>query len=91
MQGSGWLAKNTFDHAHESPIVMTLPLLLLAFGSIFAGMLFSNFYIGKLQYTFWGDSLVLHDSKHQYLPFIQILIVKSSVAIGVILAALVYF
>ena len=83
--------KKTFDHAHESPLVMTLPLILLAFGSIFAGLLFSNFYIGKMQYSFWGNSIILHEGKHLYLPFIQTLIVKSSVAIGVILAALIYF
>ena len=81
----------TYDHAHESPLVMTIPLILLAFGSIFAGIFFSNFYIGKLQYSFWGDSIILHDGKHHYLPFIQTLIVKSSVAIGVMLAALIYF
>jgi NADH-quinone oxidoreductase subunit L len=80
-----------FDHAHESPQVMTLPLLLLAFGSIFAGLLFSNFYIGKMQYSFWGDSIILHYSKDHYLPFTQTLIIKSSVAIGVMLAALIYF
>jgi NADH-quinone oxidoreductase subunit L len=83
--------KKTFDHAHESPLVMTLPLILLAFGSIFAGLLFSNFYIGKMQYSFWGNSIILHESKNHYLPFIQTLIVKSSVAIGVMLAALIYF
>ena len=83
--------KKTFDHAHESPLVMPLPLLLLAFGSIFAGLLFSNFYIGKMQYSFWGESIILHEGKHHYLPFIQTLIIKSSVAIGVMLAALIYF
>jgi NADH-quinone oxidoreductase subunit L len=81
----------TYDHAHESPLVMTLPLALLAFGSIFVGMFFADYYIGKMQYVFWGDSLVVHEGKHYYLPFIQTLIVKSSVAIGVMLAALIYF
>jgi NADH-quinone oxidoreductase subunit L len=70
---------------------MTLPLALLAFGSIFVGMFFADYYIGKMQYVFWGDSLVVHEGKHYYLPFIQTLIVKSSVAIGVMLAALIYF
>src|SRR6056300_1167360 len=83
--------KNTFDHAHESPLVMTLPLAFLAFGSVFMGMFFADYYIGKIQYVFWGDSLILHEGKHYYLPFIQTLIVKSSVAIGVMLAALIYF
>lgn len=30
------------DHAHESPRVMTAPLVVLAFGSIFAGMVWYN-------------------------------------------------
>ena len=30
------------DHAHESPRVMTAPLVVLAFGSIFAGMIWYN-------------------------------------------------
>ncbi|TJZ90093.1 NADH-quinone oxidoreductase subunit L [Paracoccus gahaiensis] len=30
------------DHAHESPRVMTAPLIVLAFGSIFAGMIWYN-------------------------------------------------
>jgi len=81
----------TFQRAHESPLVMTLPLFLLAFGSIFVGMFFANFYIGKLQYTFWGEAIALHEGKHHYLPFIQTFIVKSSVAIGVMLAAIIYF
>ena len=58
--------KKTFDHAHESPLVMTLPLALLAFGSIFMGMFFADYYIGKIQYVFWGDSLILHEGKHYY-------------------------
>ena len=81
----------TFEQAHESTLVMTLPLFLLAFGSIFVGMFFANFYIGKLQYTFWGEAIALHEGKHHYLPFIQTFIVKSSVAIGVMLAAIIYF
>ena len=81
----------TFEQAHESPLVMTFPLLLLAFGSIFVGMFFANFFIGKMQYTFWGEAIILHEVKHYYLPFIQTVIVKSSVALGVMLAALIYF
>jgi len=80
-----------FEGAHESPLVMTFPLVLLAFGSIFVGMFFADYYIGKTQYIFWGESVIIHDGKHYYLPFIQTLIVKSSVAIGVMLAALIYF
>jgi len=80
-----------FEQAHESPLVMTFPLILLAFGSVFVGMFFADYYIGKMQNVFWGEALVLHEGKHHYLPFIQTIIVKSSVAMGVILAAVIYY
>ncbi|MDO5648161.1 NADH-quinone oxidoreductase subunit L [Paracoccus sp. (in: a-proteobacteria)] len=35
------------DHAHESPSVMTIPLVVLAVGSIFAGMVWYNSFFGK--------------------------------------------
>ncbi len=37
--------KKTYDHAHESPMTMIVPLGVLALGSIFAGMIwFSSFF-----------------------------------------------
>ena len=37
--------RHTHEHAHESPRVMTIPLMVLAVGSIFAGMLwYSSFF-----------------------------------------------
>ena len=83
--------RKTFDNAHESPLVMTLPLSFLALGSIFVGIFFAEFYIGKFQHTFWGEALILNKEGHHYLPFIQTLIIKTSVALGVMLAALIYF
>src|SRR5690606_23478156 len=35
------------DHAHESPRVMTAPLVVLAFGSIFAGMIWYTSLCGE--------------------------------------------
>ena len=81
----------TFENAHESSLVMTLPLAFLAFGSIFTGVFFAKFYVGELQYSFWGDAIIFHKEGHNYLPFLQTLIIKSSVALGVMLAALIYF
>ncbi|MFN3526321.1 MAG: proton-conducting transporter membrane subunit, partial [Paracoccus sp. (in: a-proteobacteria)] len=34
------------DHAHESPKVMTIPLVVLAVGSVFAGMVWYNSFFG---------------------------------------------
>ena len=38
--------KHTHDHAHESPMVMIIPLGVLALGAIFAGMVWYNSFFG---------------------------------------------
>ncbi|CUH32249.1 NADH-quinone oxidoreductase subunit L [Jannaschia seosinensis] len=38
--------RHTHDHAHESPLVMTVPLGVLAVGSVLAGMVWYNSYFG---------------------------------------------
>jgi NADH-quinone oxidoreductase subunit L len=48
---------HTFDHAHESPNVMLVPLYVLAAGAIFAGMLGAKYFIGEDQAAFWGNSI----------------------------------
>jgi NADH-quinone oxidoreductase subunit L len=43
---------------HESPLVMLLPLFILAIGAIFAGFLFKDLFIGHSgENSFWGDSI----------------------------------
>ena len=43
---------------HESPPIMLMPLIVLAIGAIFAGMLFKDLFIGhETSYIFWGDSI----------------------------------
>jgi NADH-quinone oxidoreductase subunit L len=49
--------KEVLDHAHESPPVMMIPLVLLAVGAIFAGMAFKDQFVGRNAFTFWEDSL----------------------------------
>jgi NADH-quinone oxidoreductase subunit L len=44
---------------HESPMVMLIPLAVLAFGSIFAGLAFGGFFIGEGQADFWKGALYL--------------------------------
>jgi len=39
--------KHTHEHAHESPMVMLVPLGVLALGSVFAGMIWYNSFFGK--------------------------------------------
>ena len=43
---------------HESPIIMTIPLIILAIGAIFSGILFKDLFIGvESSENFWKDSI----------------------------------
>ncbi len=53
------------DHKpHESPIVMTLPLAVLAFGALFAGLIFKDRFIGHDMEAFWGHALAHGPDNH---------------------------
>ncbi len=53
------------SHAHESPAVMMIPLLVLAVGAVFAGMAFQALFIGGASEQFWGQALlVLSEAAH---------------------------
>ncbi|MDB4081792.1 NADH-quinone oxidoreductase subunit L [Candidatus Pelagibacter sp.] len=50
--------KLKIEEMQESPIVMLIPLVLLAIGAIFAGFLFKDLFIGHGgENQFWGDSI----------------------------------
>ncbi|MDA9104586.1 NADH-quinone oxidoreductase subunit L [Candidatus Pelagibacter ubique] len=50
--------KININEMHESPLVMLLPLFILAIGAIFAGFLFKDLFIGNSSgNSFWGDSI----------------------------------
>ena len=48
---------HTFDHAHESPNVMLVPLYVLALGAMVAGYLGKDYFVGADQAAFWGNSI----------------------------------
>lgn len=51
--------EHTLAHVHESPRIMLAPLLVLVAGSIFAGMLGYNLFVGEGMEAFWGESIVV--------------------------------
>ncbi|MFF4044008.1 NADH-quinone oxidoreductase subunit L [Streptomyces sp. NPDC001816] len=57
---SGSTAGGNEPHPHESPKVMTIPMVLLAFGSVFAGGLFS---IGD-RFLHWLEPVTGHSEGH---------------------------
>ena len=51
-------SKISIESMHESPLVMLIPLIILAIGAIFAGILFKGLFIGHdISYEFWGNSI----------------------------------
>ena len=58
---------HTHEHAHESPMVMVLPLAVLAVGAIFAGMFWYEDFFGKVKHIeeWFGASIYMnHDTNH---------------------------
>jgi NADH-quinone oxidoreductase subunit L len=50
--------KMKIEEMHESPIVMLIPLFILAIGAILAGFLFKDLFIGNSGVNhFWGESI----------------------------------
>jgi NADH-quinone oxidoreductase subunit L len=66
--------RHTMEHVHESPVVMLIPLLVLATGAMLAGALFAPFFIGEHEQAFWngsstcGHNHVLHDMHESRVP-----------------------
>jgi NADH-quinone oxidoreductase subunit L len=51
--------EKTMAHVHESPPSMTIPLIVLALGAIFSGMIAYQSFVGESSAEFWGKSLLV--------------------------------
>jgi NADH-quinone oxidoreductase subunit L len=78
--------KHKFDHAHESPKVMTVPLMILAFLSIFAG------WVGIPWLKHGYSAFVFHHEPHHAEPNFILMIISTLVALsGIYLAYAMYY
>ncbi|RMF12532.1 MAG: NADH-quinone oxidoreductase subunit L [Alphaproteobacteria bacterium] len=50
-------SEEVLAHVHESPAVMTIPLMVLAAGALFAGWGFHEFFVGEARGEFWNGAL----------------------------------
>ena len=57
-------SQDVLSKAHESPLSMTIPLLLLSFGALFSGYLFSDFFLSYELKELWGNSIYIHPDNH---------------------------
>jgi NADH-quinone oxidoreductase subunit L len=56
--------QHTYEHAHESPWVILVPLIFLAAGSILAGFPFRELFAGEHVETFFRESLKFGPNNH---------------------------
>jgi len=50
-------SNETLSHVHEAPAVMSVPLIILSIGALFAGAVFAGSFIGTEQAAFWSGSI----------------------------------
>ncbi|EKF42680.1 NADH:ubiquinone oxidoreductase subunit L [Nitratireductor indicus C115] len=55
---------DVMHHVHESPLVMLVPLFILAAGALFAGVAFKEFFIGHDYEHFWKAALFTLPENH---------------------------
>jgi len=55
---------HTWDHAHESPPVMLIPLYVLAAGALLSGLVAYGWFVGEGWENFWGTSIAVKATEH---------------------------
>ena len=56
--------RETYEHVHESPWVMLVPLIILALGAVVAGFAFQQLFVGHDTQAFWRASLFQGKDNH---------------------------
>ena len=78
------------EKTHESPLVMIVPLVILAIGALLAGYLFKDLLIGN-DSTFWGDSILfLNFVKLENIPLWLIIITPVVITVAIPLSYYLY-
>jgi NADH-quinone oxidoreductase subunit L len=55
---------HTYEHAHESPATMMVPLAVLSIGAAFAGLIFISYFVGSNEQAFWGNAIFRGEHNH---------------------------
>ena len=94
--GQPRMEKSVYDHAHESPFVMLLPLAVLTVGALFAGKVFYEFFVGHDRAHFFGSTIFVMagndsiEAAHHHLPgWVPLAPLVVSVA-GILIAWVLY-
>ena len=86
---------HTMAHVHESPLVMLIPLLVLAAGAITTGFVFAPYFIGEQATQFWNGAVFNLPAKHMmealhHAPHWVPLMAKTVAISGIVLAIVIY-
>jgi NADH-quinone oxidoreductase subunit L len=83
---------HTMDHVHESPAVMTTPLVLLALGAALTGLVFHEQLIGPEWEAFWGESIRISAGNHVLadMHHVAFLVGLAPTVVGLLGIALAY-
>ena len=86
--------EKTMAHVHESPMVMLIPLMVLALGAIFAGMIGYDSFVGEGRAAFWKNALAVVgadplEAAHHVEGFVKTLPVVVAL-VGILVAYLFY-
>ncbi|MDA8574287.1 NADH-quinone oxidoreductase subunit L [Alphaproteobacteria bacterium] len=93
--GSPRASAEVMSHVHESPLVMTIPLLVLAVGAVFAGWLGYNTFVGDGMDAFWGSAILVLEGNntvkaaHHVPTWVKLLPIFVGIA-GIALAYWIY-
>ncbi|MEQ8281175.1 MAG: NADH-quinone oxidoreductase subunit L [Parvibaculum sp.] len=80
--GESRASNETIAHVHESPLVMLVPLFILAVGALGAGFLFAPLFIGHAHEAFWLEAVyrgaenhIMHEFHNvpEWVPFVPTL------------------
>ncbi|MBX3496030.1 MAG: NADH-quinone oxidoreductase subunit L [Parvibaculum sp.] len=80
--GESRASNETIAHVHESPLVMLVPLFILAVGALGAGFLFAPLFIGHAHEAFWLEAIyrgaenhIMHEFHNvpEWVPFVPTL------------------
>ncbi|HYX04443.1 MAG TPA: NADH-quinone oxidoreductase subunit L [Reyranella sp.] len=81
---------HTWDHAHESPAVMLIPLYVLGAGALLAGAIAFDWFVGHDWLAFWGTSVakvsgeVLHEAHEVpvWVTFMPLIFALAGIALS---------
>jgi len=87
--------QHIYDHAHESPPIITGPLIVLALGAVFSGWLLYDAYVGHTQAAFWNGAIFSGHDNHvlarlEDLPPLITLVPTIAALLGVVAAYVCY-